>query len=446
MSSQSSSLSVRGHHPGSSRSRRDTTLPPSDIPRDSSPPSEDTQSLILALKRKIEALEDENERLKGNQNPKTKTTKCLGRPIRKVAALFSSINSLVQEYERRCDPDSHAEDDELNDVDTAQLNDVEYEEYEQRLELKRRDFESFRLMCEYVPYIKRKIYSRDVNHAELQADYTSLESGANAPLIDRHSRLGRRFRHDLTGRLLCPIDFDWDDLMIRVEIRAVGRRSVVKDSTVPFFLPFLYHDEAGDVQSPLKGWLQGPLLVKMVVLLFKSASSVGKEIADIEIINESSDDENVSPQPLPGPGASGRSGKRRKSTKKTVSQLWNVTSVSPRMIAYAATLLRFILSDGPAWGADDSFPYESFYNAIVDFFEDVEAGSEDELRNKKLLAWWTRIVYTSGDANGPSSTHPLKDFKNTIKNHRAAQHARRAAKASGAGAVNNSRSTMQSSA
>ncbi|KAJ3792101.1 hypothetical protein GGU11DRAFT_750529, partial [Lentinula aff. detonsa] len=338
----------------------DTTLPPSDIPRDSSPPSEDTQSLILALKCKIEALEDENEQLKGNQNPKTKTTKCLGRPIRKVVALFSSINSLVQEYERRCDPDSHAEDDELNDVDTAQLNDVEYEEYEQRLELKRRDFESFRLMCEYVPYIKRKIYSRDVNHAELQADYTSLESGANAvrsedihnsaaeladwlnqrspqPLIDRHSRLGRGFRHDLTGRLLCPIDFDWDDLMIRVEIRAVGRRSVVKDSTVPFFLPFLYHDEAGDVQSPLKGWLQGPLLVKMVVLLFKSASSVGKEIADIEIINESSDDENVSPQPLPGPGASGRSGKHRKSTKKTVSQLWNVTSVSPRMIAYAAT-------------------------------------------------------------------------------------------------------------
>ncbi|KAJ3802073.1 hypothetical protein GGU11DRAFT_828691, partial [Lentinula aff. detonsa] len=370
------------------------------------PPSEDTQSLILALKRKIEALEDENERLKGNQNPKTNRD---------------------------------------------------------------RDFESFRLMCEYVPYIKRKIYSRDVNHAELQADYTSLESGTNAvhsedihnsaaeladwlnqrspqPLIDRHSRLGRGFRHDLTGHLLCPIDFDWDDLMIRVEIHAVGRRSVVKDSTVPFFLPFLYHDEAGDVQSPLKGWLQGPLLVKMVVLLFKSASSVGKEIADIKIINESSDDENVSPQPLPGPGASGHSGKRRKSTKKTVSQLWNVTSVSPRMIAYAATLLRFILSDGPAWGADDSFPYESFYNAIVDFFEDVEAGSEDELRNKKLLAWWTRIVYTSGDANGPSSMHPLKDFKNTIKNHRAAQHARRAAKASGAGAVNNSRSTTQSSA
>ncbi|KAJ3724114.1 hypothetical protein DFJ43DRAFT_1157956 [Lentinula guzmanii] len=436
MSFQSSPLAVRNmSHLG-----RDARSTPSD-PQDSSPPSKD-QSLILSLKRRIEALEDENERLKGSKNPKPKSIKSLGCPIRKVAALFSSINSLAQEYERCCDPDSQAEDDELSDVDTAQLNEVEHEEYEQRLELKQsrdRDYESFGLMCEYVPYIKKKIYSRDVNHTELQADYTPLESGANAvcsedihngaaeladwlnqrkpqPLIDWHSRLGRGFIHDLTDRLLCPIDFDWDDFVIRTEICAVGRRSVVKDSTAPFFLSFLYHNEAGDVQNPLKGWLQGPLLVKMIVFLFKSASSVGKEIVDNEIINQSSDEENVGPL-LPSPGASAHSGKRRKSTKKTVSQLWNITYVSPRMIAYAATLLHLILSDGPAWGADDSFPYESFYNAIVDFFEDVETGSEDEVWNKRLLAWWTRTVYTSDDANAPLSMHPLKDFKNTIRNH-----------------------------
>ncbi|KAJ3978876.1 hypothetical protein F5890DRAFT_1559531 [Lentinula detonsa] len=404
MSFQSSPLAVRN----TSHLGRDARSTPSD-PQDSSPPSED-QSFILLLKRRIEALEDENERPKGSKNPKP---------------------NLVQEYERCCDPDSQAEDDELSDVDTAQLNEVEHEEYEQHLELKQRDYESFRLMCEYVPYIKKKIYLRDVNHTELQADYTPLESGANAVRSedihnDRHSRLGRGFTHDLTGRLLCPIDFDWDDFVICTEIRAIGRRSVVKDSTAPFFLSFLYHNEAGDVQNPLKGWLQGPLLVKMIVFLFKSASSVGKEIVDNEIINQSSDEENVGPL-LPSPGASAHSGKRRKSTKRTVSQLWNITYVSPRMIAYAATLLRFILSDGPAWGADDSFPYESFYNAIVDFFEDVETGSEDEVRNKRLLAWWTRTVYTLDDANTPLSMHPFKDFKNTIRNHRAAQHAQQAA-------------------
>ncbi|KAJ3990718.1 hypothetical protein F5050DRAFT_1813589 [Lentinula boryana] len=119
----------------------------------------------------------------------------------------------------------------------------------------------------------------------------------------------------------------------------------------------------------------------MVIFLFKSASSVGKEVVDNEIINQSSDEENINL--CPPPSALSRSGKCCKSTKKTVSQIWNISAVSPRMIAYAATLLCFILSDGPSWGADDSFPYESFYNGIIDFFEDVEAGSEDETRNRQ---------------------------------------------------------------
>ena len=75
----------------------------------------------------------------------------------------------------------------------------------------------------------------------------------------------------------------------------------------------------------------------MVVFVFKSGSNVGQEVIDNEIINQSSDEENANSTPLAG--SSGRSGKRRKSTKKTVSQLWNITAVSPRMIAYAATLV-----------------------------------------------------------------------------------------------------------
>ncbi|KAJ3771939.1 hypothetical protein FB446DRAFT_789171 [Lentinula raphanica] len=431
--------------------------PPPNSDLDSlSPPLGDVQTLT-ALKRKIEALEEENERLKGSKQTKPKTTRTLGRPIRKVVALFAPVNSLVQEYERRLAPEAQAEDDELNDVDTDQLNESEREEYEQRLELKRsrdRDFESFKLLCIYVPFIKRKIYSQDVNYAELRAEYAPLESGANSarsedihngaieladwlnqrtpapqPHIDRQTRIGRGFTHELTGRLLCPVDFNWDDQTTQAEIRAIGQRSVVKDSTLPFFLTFMYKNETGDAENPLKGWLQGPLLVKMMLCLFKSASAVGKEVIDNE--NQSSDDENFDPLPLPN--SSGHSGKRRKTTKKTVSQLWNINTVSPRMIAYAATLLRFVLSDGPSWGADDSFPYESFYNAIIDFFEDVEGGSEDESQTKRLLSWWTRIIY--GSDNGNTSTQPLKDFKNSIKGFRAAQNLQReAAKAAKASA------------
>ncbi|KAJ3749914.1 hypothetical protein DFH05DRAFT_1538439 [Lentinula detonsa] len=437
-----------GHQCGSSCS----FLPPSDPQHSSSPPFDDIQTVITALKRKVEALEEENKQLKGKKSTKPKTTRTFGRPIRKVVALFAPVNSLVQEYERRCDPESQAEDNELNDVDIEQLNEVEREEYEQRMEVKRirdRDFESFKLLCIYVPLIKKKIYSKDVDYTELRAEYGLLETGANAarsedihngameladwlnqrspgpqPPIDRQTRVCRGFAHDLTGRLLCPIDFDWDNMTTRGEIRALSK-SVIRDSDLPFFLPFLYHNETGDAGNPLKGWLQGPLLVKMVIFLFKSASSVGKEVVDNELINQSSDEESSNPRPPPS--ASSRSGKRRKSTKKTVSQIWNISTVSPHMIAYAATLLRFILSDGPSWGADDSFPYESFYNGIIDFFEDVEAGSEDETRNRRLLVWWTKTVYTSDNANPSASTQPLKDFKNLIKTHRAAQSARREA-------------------
>ncbi|KAJ3844017.1 hypothetical protein F5878DRAFT_603160 [Lentinula raphanica] len=437
-----------------SRSQRTSPSLPStpDLTRRSSSPPLDDQT-TLAHKRRIEALEEENERLKGTKQTKPKTTRTLGRPIRKVVALFAPVNSLVQEYERRLDPEAKAEDEELNNVDTDQLNEFEHEEYEQCLELKRsrdRDYESFKLLCLYVPYIKKKVYSQQVNHAELRAEYPPLESGANSarsedihngameladwlnqrnpgpqPRIDHQTRAGRGFIHDFTGRLLCPIDFNWDDLTIRAEIRAIGRRSVVKDSAFPFFLPFMYLNEIGDVENPLKGWLQGPLLVKMMLFLFKSASSVGNEVVDNGFINQSSDDENIDPLPLPS--TSGHSSKRRKSTKKTVSQLWGINAVSPRMIAYTATLLRFILSDGPSWGADDSFPYESFYNGIIDFFEDVETDSDDEIRTKRLLSWWTRVIYGSDDGNNNASTQPLKNFKNSLKSYRAAQHSRREA-------------------
>ncbi|KAF9059941.1 hypothetical protein BDP27DRAFT_1430695 [Rhodocollybia butyracea] len=48
------------------------------------------------------------------------------------------------------------------------------------------------------------------------------------------------------------------------------------------------------------------------------------------------------------------------------------------------------------WGIDRSFPYESFYNAIIGFFEDVEVGSEEKEPNKKPLAWWNTFRTYAG--------------------------------------------------
>jgi hypothetical protein len=37
-----------------------------------------------------------------------------------------------------------------------------------------------------------------------------MENSDDAPLSPT-SKEGRGFEHELTGRLLCPIDYDWDD-------------------------------------------------------------------------------------------------------------------------------------------------------------------------------------------------------------------------------------------
>ncbi|KAK7437936.1 hypothetical protein VKT23_018371 [Stygiomarasmius scandens] len=426
-----------------------SSLPPSSGPGSRSPsPPTDYDAVLASLKRKIDELEEENRNLKGKQTKKPITCRTLGRPIRRLVSLFTSVNTIVAEYDRRCIPGAQTEDEELDNVNVELLNPVELEEYEQRMDLKRirdRDHEAFNILCKHVPYLRKKLYSKDIDHLELQEEYRQLEIGANGarsediykaqkelvdwlharnpapnPLLDRMSRVGRGLTHDVTGWFICPVDLDWNDPVIRSDLRTLVK-SVVGDSKLPFFFHVLYHDEKGDPENPLKGWLQGPLLVKMLCMIFKSASSVGEEVVDGNVALNSTDDEDNNMQVTPSYQPSS---KRRKPTRKNVAQILNIDAVTPRMIAYAAVMLRFALSDVAGWGSDRSFPYESFYNAIIDFFEDVELDSEDELRNKKLLAWWNKTVFPPTDASLSASTKPLKDFRNVLKAQRAAKSAR----------------------
>lgn len=66
--------------------------------------------------------------------------------------------------------------------------------------------------------------------------------------------------------------------------------------------------------------------------------------------------------------------------------------VTPRAIAYAATQLVFSLNTSPDWRHKHvGFHYPSFYNFIVDYFEDVD----DDISKKanfELLCWWNRYL------------------------------------------------------
>ena len=98
--------------------------------------------------------------------------------------------------------------------------------------------------------------------------------------------------NDVTGHLLCPIEFDWDDpeyvvtwgtssslwpnLNCLFSIRAKLRKGDEGyDFSSSFFLRCLYEDEEGDDLCPQEGFLKGPLLLRV------SFSPSGPSVFDI---------------------------------------------------------------------------------------------------------------------------------------------------------------------
>jgi len=83
--------------------------------------------------------------------------------------------------------------------------------------------------------------------------------------------------NDVTGRLICPIDFDWDDLeyvtcgafrryglIVLFSVRAKLRNAAPGyDFSSSFFLRCLYEEEGGDPTCPEEGFLKGPLLLRV---------------------------------------------------------------------------------------------------------------------------------------------------------------------------------------
>lgn len=78
------------------------------------------------------------------------------------------------------------------------------------------------------------------------------------------------------------------------------------------------------------------------------------------------------------------------SRRRDVASTLRLSQVTPRAIAYTATQLVFSLNTSRDWRHEHAgFHYPSFYNFIVDYFEDVD----DDLSKKanaELLCWWNR--------------------------------------------------------
>ncbi|KAF8993079.1 hypothetical protein BDQ17DRAFT_1253205 [Cyathus striatus] len=205
------------------------------------------------------------------------------------------------------------------------------------------------------------------------------------PLLDPSNRNNRGIQHDLVGYLLCPVELDWENLDVHAKIRT-GQHPDCSIST-SFFIRFLYPKSfEPDLEDLEAGFLTGGLLVKAFKHIFTSPNSANE--ISLEDDDGNSEDENSKPTKR-----CKTSGKRRRG-RRTVAERLNMTTVTPRTIAYVCIHVHFAMSCAEEWSNEsEGFSYPDFYYFIVDFFEDT-TGPEARKRTKKLLAWWNKYVHS----------------------------------------------------
>ncbi|KAG1806937.1 uncharacterized protein HD556DRAFT_1428935 [Suillus plorans] len=182
------------------------------------------------------------------------------------------------------------------------------------------------------------------------------------------------FVHNITGKLLCPVEYTWSLNLTKEKIRDRDPDFLVMAYSWP---AFLYTDYTFDSSNIEKGLFHSALLLKAFKHLFTSPSSAKEVEGD-------------------GNGANAIMASQRRQTSEsnaaTRSHMANIIGmkmVTLRSIAYTACQLHFSLSNVNSWwSVDGDFDYYVFYN-IVDFFE-VAPGIDAQAHIKELLKWWNR--------------------------------------------------------
>ncbi|KAF8958643.1 hypothetical protein BDZ97DRAFT_1668205, partial [Flammula alnicola] len=195
------------------------------------------------------------------------------------------------------------------------------------------------------------------------------------PLIVK-SRADRGLPNDITGCLLCPIEFNWEHLQVRADIRASKPGFDISDN---YFLTCLYPKGYGIPDDMERFFLCSSLLVKVYKSIFTVPSSA-KDVSE-----DDGDRENVPPAK-----ARKISNSRKQTVKCNVaSKLHMNDKVTPRSIAYAAVQLHFNLQTADRWlEIYGGFDYRGLYNYIINFFEDVHEPATKK-HAQDLLNWWS---------------------------------------------------------
>ncbi|KAF8145661.1 hypothetical protein K438DRAFT_2097397, partial [Mycena galopus ATCC 62051] len=207
----------------------------------------------------------------------------------------------------------------------------------------------------------------------------------NMPALDVESREDRGIYNDFAGALLCPTEYDWNDLEVRAMIREGDPDHLV---TAGSWFNGLYPHDKFDPENPDIG------LFRNVVLMNVSWDAWECDDTDSFISNLPR-----RPHKPKGPA---------QTPKRSVATLIGLKCVTGRSIAYAAVQVctpshksalfnslpqyRVALSDSRQWDQHDgSFDYSEFYNNVIDYFKSPP-GPVAKLEVDRLLDFWNMYV------------------------------------------------------
>ncbi|KAJ7785093.1 hypothetical protein DFH07DRAFT_948173 [Mycena maculata] len=340
----------------------------------------DGVAVLRRCQRRIAELEAQVEKEKAAKKTpgvSEKTFTNLGHCIQKVVSMFGSIESLIAENDRRQDLAlERSEGDEVHD---------EEEEY---TEDQIRAFNGYKEPIRFVPAIRKPLMESE--HEELVAIFKALTHGArnarsddtknlkaaivpwlqrlfiNMPALDVESREDRGIYNDFVGALLCPTEYNWDDLQVRTMIREGDADHLV---TAGSWFKGLYPHDKFDPENPDIGLFRNALLMNVWQYIFTSPISVKAK---------------------KGPA---------QTPKRSVATLIGLKRVTGRSIAYAAVQYRVALSDSRQWDQyNGSFDYNEFYNKVVDYFESPP-GPVAKLEVDRLLDFWNTYEHIQTPAH-----------------------------------------------
>ncbi|KAG1779364.1 hypothetical protein EV702DRAFT_1195327 [Suillus placidus] len=332
-------------------------------------------------KQQIASLTSEVEMLK--QDKATKKRNIIyyvsqGRAICHMVDLYTPIEDLIAENDRRCEEENNR--DTTPEQDRLQCGYIELAKALSWVHDKLAGFDHEKTE-DMLRKLKRGVDSARGDDTgtlkDLIASWVNMEC-CPTPLIRTDDKHHRGFTSDACGKLLCPAELRWEDPVIKAGIRDRTTTYIVSKNSWP---SFMYENYEADIKNLEHGLFKSRLLVMGLKAIFTSPSSANEvdgegEGADIIENNQR---------------AQRRSDQAK--VKTCIASIIGMRKVTPRAIAYATCQIHFALSNLTSWRTvDGDFNYHIFWNNIVDFFEDAP-GPAAQTQVNKLLKWWTRKVF-----------------------------------------------------